>query len=602
MNLRNLIVILLLWAGACLHADIEVLARFEPSRIAVGNTSKYIVEVIDSRSDAYYSSTEQISSLPVPPVDGIILRNGQTSVSQQASFKNGRSEYNVTQQIIIDAIPSKTGNYTIPSYTFEHTGTHLQVPAATLTVVERSANAAPTSNELIFLTLESPEKLYVGQTKPTTLKLHVANNVRLGDYVIEPDADGFITTGGPPEEQPIESVEIVNGRRYRVLSWLLTITPIRSGKQDLNFQSTLIAQFPNQRRSRNSPFGRSIFDDFFNRTERVNVDTKTVQVDVLPLPKAGQPESFSGAIGQFNIGVSADAESTRVSEPIMLSLKLIGQGNFSRIQGPELSEVEGWRSYPPESAFEADASSELKGTKRFDYIFVPEKAGTLELPEVSFSFFDPDVEEYVELSSPAIAIEVAPSNISAAPPPTLSNSRTESATSPTDNQTKSLTAEERLLTLDYQPTASSKLPTGSILTPRFYWLNGGFLAIVVIAALWNYRRSAVRQSPHYALVQSAREELKAALSQTQSNDADTFFSNAQKAVRLAATIRTKSNLRAADFLKLEAHFKQTGLTQTVIEQARALFQAAEAYQFSGHHPTVDLSESRKQLKTVLKAL
>ena len=268
---------------------------------------------------------------------------------------------------------------------------------------------------------------------------------------------------------------------------------------------------------------------------------------------------------------------------------------------PELPEVEGWRSYPPESVFEADASNKLKGTKRFDYIFVPKKAGTLELPEVSFSFFDPDVEEYVELSSPAIAIEVAPSNISAAPSPPLSDSRTESAISPTD-QTKSLTDEERLLTLDYQPTASRKLPTGSILTARFYWLNGCFLAIVVIAALWNYRRRSFLQSPHYALVQSARKELKTALSQTQSDDADTFYSQAQKAVRLAATVRTKSNLRAADFPTLEAHFKQTGLNQTVIEQARMLFQAAEAYQFSGHQPTVDLSESRKRLKTVLKAL
>ena len=602
MNLRNLIAILLLWTSAGLHADIEVLARFEPSRIAVGGSSQYVVEVIDSSKDTVDSSIEQISSIPVPSVNGITLRNGRTSTSQQTSIINGLAEHKVTQQIVIDAIPAKTGTYTIPSYTFEYKDTRLQVPAATLIVVERSANAAPTTNDLIFLKLEAPEKLYVGQTKQVTLKLYVDSTVRLSDYVIEPNADGFITTGGPPEE-PTESIEMLaNGRRYRVLSWPFTITPVSSGQQDLNFQSTLIAQFPNKRNTRSSPFGRSIFDDLFNRTERVNVYTTPVQVDVLPLPKEGQPESFSGAIGQFNIGVSTDAESTRVGEPIMLSLKLSGQGNFSRIQGPKLPEAEGWRSYPPESVFEADASNELRGAKRFDYIFVPEKAGTLELPEISFSFFDPDTQKYVELSSPAIAIDVAPSKVSAIPPPTSSGPGTASTSLPTDNQTKSLTAEEQFQILDYRPTAGRKLPTGTILTPGFYWLNGSFLAIVVIAALLNQRRKCLLRSPHYALVQNAREELKATLNKTQSDDADTFFSHAQKAIRLATTIHAKSNLRAADFTTMEAHFRQTGLPETVIEQARALFQAAETYQFSGHQQPVNLSEFRSQLKTVLKAL
>ena len=100
------------------------------------------------------------------------------------------------------------------------------------------------------------------------------------------------------------------------------------------------------------------------------------------------PKSFSGAIGQFNIGVNVDNKSTRVNEPIMLSLKLSGTGNFDRIQAPELLKTDDWRSYPPESNFEADPVNELRGTKRFDYIFVPEKSGTLTLPEVNFSFSD----------------------------------------------------------------------------------------------------------------------------------------------------------------------------------------------------------------------
>jgi hypothetical protein len=603
MNLRNFTVILLLWASTCLYAEVEVLARFEPSRVAVGSTAKYIVEVTDSDSDAFYSAG-QIDSLPIPPVGGMVFRNGQTSTSQTASVVNGRAEYKVTHQIVADAIPPKVGSYTVPDYAVEYKGKRLQVPAATLTVVERSDDAASMTNELIFLTLEAPEKLYVGQIESATLRLYVASDVRLGDYIIEPDTDGFITSGGPPEE-PAASVEVVNGRRYRVYAWPLTITPISSGKQDLNFQSTLIAQFPTQRNVRGSPFGNSIFDDFFNRGERVNVYTKPTQVDVLPLPKEGQPQSFSGAIGQFNISVNTDAKSTRVNEPIMLSLKISGQGNFDRIQGPEIPKVKGWRSYSPESVFEADTANRIKGTKRFDYVCIPEKAGTLELPEVSFSFFDPDVEKYVELSSPATTIEVAPAKVSLSPPPpNLSNtaSGSESAVSPEDKLARSLTSEELLRTLDYRPERGRQLPTGSIFTPSFYWINDSFFVVIVIVVLFNYRRKCLLQSPYYSLIQDAREELKATVNKTKSDEADTFFSNAQKAIRLAATIRVKSNLRTADFTALEAHLRQTGLNETVIDQTRKLFQSAETYQFSGHQQNVDLPELHRQLKSILKAL
>ena len=591
--------LLLLWAGSGLHADIEVLARFEPSRIAMGYTSRYIVEITSSNAA---SSLEQIDSLPIPSVSGITLRNGQRSSSQQTSIINGRARYSITQRITIDAIPSSTGSFTIPGYTFDYNGTRLQIPAATLTVVERSADDGPMISELVFLALEAPETLYVGQTKPINLKLHIANTIDFHGYTdFERNAGGFIIAGGPPEE-PIKRIETANGRRYTVYNWPLKITPIRTGEQALDFRFELSAVLPNQRNARTRSFGGGIFDNLFGRTERINVYTKPTQINVLPLPADDQPKSFSGAIGQFNSEVSADAKSTRVGEPIMLSLKISGEGNFDRIQPPEIPEANGWRSYPPESAFEAQDGNELKGKKRFDYIFVPEKAGTLELPETSFSFFDPDVEEYVELTSPAIAIEVAPSNLPVVSAPGPSNSATENPAEPSIQLTKSLNPEELMLTLDYRPKKGRKLQSGSMLTASFYWLNGSLLAIFVVTAMITYRCRCLRQSQRYKLVRNARQELKAAISKTGSDDDTLFFSNATKAIRLAATIRAKSDLRNADFATLETQLRQTGVAETMIDQARNLFEAAQIWQFSGRAQTTDPGASRRELNAVLKAL
>lgn len=598
MHLRTAFLLLTLWATSALTAEIHVSARFEPARVAAGSTSRYIVEIVET-DDTKKPTPERITSLPIPSDGGLTLRNGRTSSSQSTQIINGSSNYSSTQQLIIDAVSPTEGTFTIPAYIFEYKGGRLQAPAATLTVVERTADAAPTVDELIFLKTDAPQQLYVGQTTPITLKLYISSNVQLrGLNSFERNADGFTVSDLP--ENSKESVEMFNGRRYRVFSWPLTITPISSGPQDLNFQFSLTAQMPDQRNTRNSPFGNSMFDNFFGRSERFNIYTEPTQIDVRALPLEGKPKSFSGAIGMFNMQVSADSDTTRVDEPIMLSLKLTGQGNFNRIKGPEMPKTRGWRNYKPESTFEGDQSQSLKGVKRFDYVFIPEKAGTLKLPEVSFSFFDPTVEKYIELTSPALSVEVAPSNRPAMPTQVVEVETDDSA--PATNLTKQLSPEDLLLTLDYRPSAGRSIEKNLLGSSWFYGLNGAGLLILTSSAIWAYRCKKQRQNPDFALIQDAKQALKAALKEAQSNDASTFYSSAQSAIRLAATARMKRNLRSADFAELETAFQQINLDAQMIEQARTLYQAADNHRFSGRDNTADLQNARTQLNTILKAL
>lgn len=598
MHLRNAFLIFALWASSALHAEIHVSTRFEPPRVAAGSTSKYIVEIVES-DDNKKPAPERITSLPIPSDGGLTLRNGRTSSSQSTQIINGAREYSSTQQLIIDAVSSTAGNFTIPGYIFEYKGGRLQAPAATLEVVERSADAAPTVDELIFLKTDAPKQLYVGQTTPISLKLYVSSNVQLrGLNSFERNADGFTVSSLPDESN--ESIEMANGRRYRVYSWPLTITPISAGPQDLNFQFTLSAQMPDQRNTRNSPFGGGMFDNFFGRSERFNIYTEPTQVDVRTLPTEDKPKSFSGAIGDFNMEVTTDSDTTRVDEPIMLSLKLIGRGNFDRIKGPELPKVRGWRNYEPESTFEGDDSQPLKGVKRFDYVFIPEKAGTLKLPEVSFSFFDPKVEKYIELTSPALSVEVAPSNRPSIPTqPAVTDT---DGSTPAINLTKALTPEELLITLDYRPSAGRNIETNLLSSSWFYGLNLAGLLALTVSGIWIYRRKRLHQSADYALAHEAKQALKAALKESQSSDASTFYRSAQEAIRLAATARMKRNLRSADFAQIETQFKQMNLAENIIEQARDLFQAADNHRFSGHSHSADLKSARTQLNTILKAL
>ncbi len=597
MHLRNAFLIFALFTTSTLLAEIRVNARFEPARVAAGGTSQYIVEIVET-DDSKKPTAERITSLPIPSDGGLTLRNGHTSSSQSTRIINGVSEYSSIQQLIIDATASTPGSFTIPAYSFEYKGGRLQAPAATLTVVERSADASPTVDELIFLKTDAPEQLYVGQTTPITLKLFVSSSVQLrGMTPFERDADGF-TVSDQPEEYS-ESVEMANGRRYRVYSWPLTITPISAGSQDLDFQLTVSAQMPDQRNARNSPFGGGMFDNIFGRSERFNIYTPSTQIDVRTLPSEGKPKSFSGAIGEFNMVVSTDSTSTRVEEPIMLSLKLSGSGNFDRIKGPEMAKTNDWRSYKPESTFEPNDSKPLKGVKRFDYVFIPETAGTLKLPEVKFSFFDPKTKEYVELSSPALTVKVAPSDRPAIAP---TAAPTDDDSAPEINLTKALSSEELLITLDYRPKPGRSIETDLLSSSDFYGLNGAAFVALTTAGIVIYRRKCLHQNADYALAHKAKQALKVAVKESQSNDDAIFYRSAQEAIRLATSARMKRDLRSADFSELEALLKQSQISDTMIEQARALFNEADIHRFSGRTHSADLQRARTQLNTILKAL
>ncbi len=591
-----------------LLAEITVTSRFDPPRIALGDRAQYLVEIRET-SGSSKPQVERVTSLPIPSAGGLELKNGRTSTSQQTRILNGAVEHTVTQSLIIDASAPSVGEYTIPSYTFTYKEQTWRAPAATLEVVERPADAAPPRDELVFLRAELPEQLYVGQTIGFELKLYVAEQVRLrGLNRFDRSADGYTISELP--ESPEENIERVEGRRYTVLSWPMTLTPIRTGAQPISFEFGVTAQLPERGTSGRrdpfggrSPFGGSLFDDLFGRTEQLNLYTDTAAIEVLPLPEKGRPEGFSGAIGDFAIEVTGDSATARQGEPVMLSVELKGRGNFSRIEGPSFPETETWRIYDPEATFKPSDDLGLRGRKRFDYIFMPEQHGALELPQTIFSYFDPAEAEYVTLTAPPIPIQVEAAPNRAAPP-VSSMSTTQTGTSNL-KLSRNLTAEEALLTLDYQPHPSARLGTDLLRRP-------GFIAANVLAALalasgcvFLHRRKKLRDDPRYRLRlesrAAAQKSAASAWEACKASDADRFFKEAAAALRQKLSARSGHPLQAASSDEIVEAMTQLGLPEKAVGDARAFLTATDTHQFSGSSPA-KLESAASQFESLMKVL
>ena len=584
-------------------AEISVTTIFNPPRIALGDKAQYILEIKETDTSRQ-PEIESVTSLPIPQSGGLDLTNGRTSTSQQTSIINGAREYSVTQQLIIDADAPRIGTFTLPTYVFQYKGQTLRAPAATLQVVERAADAGPTTDELIFLKADTPDQLYIGQTTTLQLKLYIATNVRLSSLSsFDRSADGFTISELPGSQ---ETSEIFNGRSYRVLNSTLSITPIQTGPQDLNFQCTVSASLPGQNNRSRDPlggrgFGSSLFDDFFTRSERLNLKTKPKTVEVLALPTNDEPASFTGAIGDFAMQVYTDRNQTKEGEPIMLSVEISGSGNFDRINGPTIPETAQWRSYEPESNFQSrSGGSALLGTKRFDYVMIPKQAGTLEIPEIHFAYFEPETQRYTQLSSPAIEIEVSPSDRPAAPPGKI----TQTAPPPSMEilpLQQELTAEEALLTLDYLPSSSHQ--TSHWNNPRFWSINALIAVGFVTIGLVLRRKRRLKEDLTYADQQSAKRELRTTKAAAQqAKVADDFYAQAQNAIRLAVTYRSGENHRTANIDTLCAAMLKTGLSEQAISQTSRLFATADALRFAGKKSNGDLDKAKSELEGILRAL
>ncbi|MCG8650451.1 MAG: hypothetical protein MI861_11505, partial [Pirellulales bacterium] len=131
-------------------------------------------------------------------------------------------------------------------------------------------------------------------------------------------------------------------------------------------------------------------------------------VDIKPVPMAGRPDNYRGAVGQYKIVTEASPLQTKVGEPVELRIGIAGTGPMDLVLAPPLA-----KQSDLVADFKVD-SGELPGfvsnnIKQFNTTIRPRHTGVSQVPAIQFSYFDPDQEQFCSISSDPIAIEVDPS-------------------------------------------------------------------------------------------------------------------------------------------------------------------------------------------------
>jgi tetratricopeptide (TPR) repeat protein len=132
---------------------------------------------------------------------------------------------------------------------------------------------------------------------------------------------------------------------------------------------------------------------------------KVDPIEIKPVPTAGRPDDFRGAVGRFRIVTSASPLAVKVGDPVTLSLDIGGDGRLDLLRAPSLADQ-------PDLTkdFRVDRE-ELpgfvnNGTKSFQTTIRPRHDGVTQIPGLRLSYFDPQLEEFVTTRSDPITLDV----------------------------------------------------------------------------------------------------------------------------------------------------------------------------------------------------
>jgi hypothetical protein len=160
---------------------------------------------------------------------------------------------------------------------------------------------------------------------------------------------------------------------------------------------------------------QQLLDDYMNgitggrqEDQRITLSTKPVFITVKPLPAAGKPESFDGAVGKFSLSATIDKTSFTANDIAVLQVSITGEGNMPLITAPKVQWGAGTESYETTAKENTDNRvAPIRGVKQFYYNFSVRKSGRTVIPPVVFSYFEPSSGKYKTLRTDSIVLQVA---------------------------------------------------------------------------------------------------------------------------------------------------------------------------------------------------
>jgi len=386
-------------------ASAQVKFEAKPSKTKLG---------INERLRIDFEMNKDGDNFNPPDFDGFTVVGGpNTSVSN--SWINGVRSYSKTYSYFL--APKKKGKFNIKQATIEIDGEIYKTQVVTIEVThavdkpkdENDADYIASQN--IHLVAEvSKSNPYLNEAITVVYKLYVSQDLGVSNWreIDSPRFNDFWSQSIDMKGLKVQK-GTYEGKDYRYVVLRKTVLyPQKTGKLEIEpLALDVTVDVPTNKRDF---FGGRIMSQVH---KTISAGSRTINVK--PLPEAGKPMDFTGAVGDFKFNVITSKTELNASESLQARVEVTGNGNLKLFELPKLNLPSSLEVFEPEHKENVSTSLDgMHGSITDNYTIVPQYKGKYPIPSISFSYFDLKTETYKRVSSGEIVINVleGPTNTS----------------------------------------------------------------------------------------------------------------------------------------------------------------------------------------------
>jgi hypothetical protein len=566
---------LVCWLGAMQRgpAAPALSARLDREIISLGESATLTLTVEDA-------TPEGSPILPALPNLSIAAVGQSTELSIVNGQRSSKQHYNFL------LTPAQTGEFGVPSIQVRAGGRILASRPLKLKVVQGAPPGAadPSLARVAFLKLLAPKtELFLGEALPVDIVLYVQEG--RDAHLPQLQGQGFSTA---KMAQGSQTRALVNGQVFNVLPFKTYVAPVRAGQLTLG-PATMNLAIPRGNAR------RSFFGDIVDwRT--VTLASESNILTVLPLPQVGVPESFTGAVGTYDMKVAAGPTTLAVGDPITVKIEITGRGLLDALALPPQPQWRDFKAYPPKVEMQSTDPLGLAGVKTFEQVLVPENHEVRVLPSFVFSFFDPEAKAYRVLSHAPVRLEIRPST-AATPPPVITNRAAGQNEPPPPNDILHIKARADRAALAAAPW---------VYQPWFWVVQG--VPVLTWLALWGarQRREALANNPRARRQREVARRVQEGLTElprlASAQQAGGFFAVVFRLLQEQLGERLDLPASAITEAVIEERLSGRGLSRDTTETLHELFQACNAARYAPVPTSQELNAFVPKLEGVLRDL
>lgn len=269
---------------------------------------------------------------------------------------------------------------------------------------------------LFMKVLVDKRTCFVGEPVTAIFKLYSRLDSK-SDIVKNPGFYGFTVQDMINLDNRITSNETINGKEFDVhIVRKVQLYPLQAGlftidamevRNKVSFSKSAVSKKAEQEIIEGVFPHNDIASDENTNVFENSMATEPVAISVKSTPQKNKPDEYNGATGNFKLAVSLQKNELSKNEEADLIIAISGKGNFTQLSAPVIRWPAGIEGFEPTVRDLLDhTQSPMNGKREFHFRFVSAKPGNYDLPSVSFSFFNPDTNNYKTVSSGSINVKI----------------------------------------------------------------------------------------------------------------------------------------------------------------------------------------------------